>query len=149
MILVLLVCIGLLNWYWLFLSHPLAKEQMEAVESVLAELNVEHIPRLTVWNKVNAESPILVHAVQLAWMSSNLRKVPFSWDVGVQLTIYILLNFEICRIFPVNTWNHCCREQVMWRSFSKFLPWWRFTNSPLSYGRSTSTHTRVSCQEKP
>ena len=51
---------------------------MEAVERVLAELNVEHIPRLTVWNKVNVESPILVHAVRLARMFCNLRKVPFS-----------------------------------------------------------------------
>ena len=42
-----------------FSSHPLAKEQMEAVESVLAELNVKHIPRLTVWNKVNSEDTIL------------------------------------------------------------------------------------------
>eukprot|EP00250_Pteridium_aquilinum_P024068 c2829_g1_i1 orf=43-1803(+) len=33
------------------ISHPLAKEQMEAVDKVLAELNVDHIPRLTVLNK--------------------------------------------------------------------------------------------------
>lgn len=34
-------------------SHPLAKEQMDAVESVLAELSVEHIPKITVWNKID------------------------------------------------------------------------------------------------
>lgn len=35
------------------ISHPLAKEQMEAVDSVLAELSVEHIPQLIVWNKID------------------------------------------------------------------------------------------------
>ncbi|MCO5563000.1 hypothetical protein L7F22_016636 [Adiantum nelumboides] len=35
------------------ISHPLAKEQMEAVDKVLTELNVGHIPRLNVWNKID------------------------------------------------------------------------------------------------
>ncbi|CAI9116812.1 OLC1v1018070C1 [Oldenlandia corymbosa var. corymbosa] len=40
------------------ISHPLAQQQIEAVEQVLSELNVESIPRLMVWNKVDkAEHP--------------------------------------------------------------------------------------------
>jgi 50S ribosomal subunit-associated GTPase HflX len=39
---------------------------MEAVENVLAELNVKHIPRLTVWNKVNTEDIILALAIYLS-----------------------------------------------------------------------------------
>lgn len=35
-----------------FNSHPLAQEQIDAVEEVLNELDVESIPKLTVWNKV-------------------------------------------------------------------------------------------------
>lgn len=34
-------------------SHPMARSQIAAVESVLAELDVGHIPLLTVWNKVS------------------------------------------------------------------------------------------------
>lgn len=33
-------------------SHPLAQQQIDAVEEVLNELDVESIPKLTVWNKV-------------------------------------------------------------------------------------------------
>lgn len=35
------------------ISHPLASQQTEAVKKVLAELDVEHIPMLTLWNKVD------------------------------------------------------------------------------------------------
>eukprot|EP01018_Ginkgo_biloba_P004196 Gb_27515 [translate_table: standard] len=35
------------------ISHPLARQQTEAVHKVLAELDVEHIPQLTLWNKVD------------------------------------------------------------------------------------------------
>ncbi|KAH9297840.1 hypothetical protein KI387_029522, partial [Taxus chinensis] len=35
------------------ISHPLASQQTEAVKKVLAELDVEHIPILTLWNKVD------------------------------------------------------------------------------------------------
>ncbi|KAI5054181.1 hypothetical protein GOP47_0030926, partial [Adiantum capillus-veneris] len=35
------------------ISHPLAKEQMVAVDNVLSELNVGHISRLNVWNKID------------------------------------------------------------------------------------------------
>lgn len=37
------------------LSHPLAKQQIEAVEKVLSELDVSSIPKLMVWNKVKRE----------------------------------------------------------------------------------------------
>ncbi|KAE8659889.1 putative GTP-binding protein 6-like isoform X2 [Hibiscus syriacus] len=33
------------------ISHPLAEQQIDAVEKVLAELNVSEIPKLMVWNK--------------------------------------------------------------------------------------------------
>lgn len=33
-------------------SHPLAEQQIEAVEKVLSELDVAAIPTLMVWNKV-------------------------------------------------------------------------------------------------
>lgn len=33
-------------------SHPLAEQQIEAVEKVLSELDVSSIPNLMVWNKV-------------------------------------------------------------------------------------------------
>lgn len=33
-------------------SHPLAEQQIDAVEKVLAELDVSEIPKLMVWNKV-------------------------------------------------------------------------------------------------
>lgn len=33
-------------------SHPMAGPQVAAVEAVLADLDVGHIPILTVWNKV-------------------------------------------------------------------------------------------------
>jgi len=33
-------------------SHPLAQQQIDAVERVLKELDVESIPKLIVWNKV-------------------------------------------------------------------------------------------------
>ena len=33
-------------------SHPLAEQQIEAVDRVLSELDVSSIPRLMVWNKV-------------------------------------------------------------------------------------------------
>ncbi|KAK1295621.1 GTP-binding protein [Acorus calamus] len=40
------------------ISHPLAEKQIEAVEGVLSELDVEAIPKLMVWNKVdNANDP--------------------------------------------------------------------------------------------
>ncbi|KAG6552282.1 hypothetical protein Mapa_006135 [Marchantia paleacea] len=35
------------------ISHPMAEQQMEAVDNVLAELDVNHIPLLTVWNKID------------------------------------------------------------------------------------------------
>ncbi|PPR96681.1 hypothetical protein GOBAR_AA23982 [Gossypium barbadense] len=34
-------------------SHPLAEQQIDAVEKVLAELDVSEIPKLMVWNKVD------------------------------------------------------------------------------------------------
>ena len=33
-------------------SHPLAQQQIDAVDRVLKELDVESIPKLVVWNKV-------------------------------------------------------------------------------------------------
>lgn len=33
-------------------SHPLANQQIEAVERVMSELDVSSIPKLVVWNKV-------------------------------------------------------------------------------------------------
>ena len=33
-------------------SHPLAEQQIDAVDKVLSELDVLSIPRLMVWNKV-------------------------------------------------------------------------------------------------
>ncbi|KAH7284044.1 hypothetical protein KP509_34G037600 [Ceratopteris richardii] len=38
------------------ISHPLCKEQMGAVDNVLADLNVGHIPKLVVWNKIDRTS---------------------------------------------------------------------------------------------
>ncbi|KAJ3697519.1 hypothetical protein LUZ61_001224 [Rhynchospora tenuis] len=41
------------------ISHPLAQQQIEAVEEVLKDLEVESIPKLTVWNKIDkAEDPL-------------------------------------------------------------------------------------------
>ncbi|KAL2609080.1 hypothetical protein R1flu_027653 [Riccia fluitans] len=40
------------------ISHPMAQQQVSAVKSVLADLDVHHIPLLTVWNKIDkAEKP--------------------------------------------------------------------------------------------
>ncbi|CAM6123323.1 unnamed protein product [Calypogeia fissa] len=42
-------------------SHPMATQQIEAVNKVLAELDVRHIPVLTVWNKIDkAKDPELL-----------------------------------------------------------------------------------------
>ncbi|KAK6256804.1 hypothetical protein QUC31_000263 [Theobroma cacao] len=38
------------------ISHPLAEQQIDAVEKVLSELDVSAIPRLMVWNKVDRVS---------------------------------------------------------------------------------------------
>ncbi|GMI82551.1 hypothetical protein HRI_001924300 [Hibiscus trionum] len=38
------------------ISHPLAEQQIDAVEKVLAELDVSKIPKLMVWNKVDRVS---------------------------------------------------------------------------------------------
>ncbi|XP_024537700.1 uncharacterized protein LOC9629695 [Selaginella moellendorffii] len=44
-------------------SHPMAPEQTKAVDEVLAELDVQHIPRLSVWNKIDkAEDPDALRA---------------------------------------------------------------------------------------
>lgn len=37
-------------------SHPLANQQIEAVEKVMSELDVSSIPKLVVWNKVTYSS---------------------------------------------------------------------------------------------
>lgn len=37
-------------------SHPLAEQQIDAVDKVLAELDVASIPKLMVWNKVRCVS---------------------------------------------------------------------------------------------
>ncbi|KAL6654885.1 hypothetical protein ACP70R_008350 [Stipagrostis hirtigluma subsp. patula] len=43
------------------ISHPLAQEQIDAVEKVLKELDVESIPKLVVWNKIdNTDEPLRV-----------------------------------------------------------------------------------------
>lgn len=40
------------------ISHPLAEQQIEAVENVLSELDAKSIPKIMVWNKVDkAENP--------------------------------------------------------------------------------------------
>jgi GTP-binding protein HflX len=36
-------------------SHPLAEQQIEAVEKVLSELDVSSISKLMVWNKVKRD----------------------------------------------------------------------------------------------
>ncbi|GLT92066.1 hypothetical protein SLE2022_099240 [Rubroshorea leprosula] len=38
------------------ISHPLAEEQIDAVEKVLSELDVSSIPKLMVWNKIDRVS---------------------------------------------------------------------------------------------
>lgn len=35
-------------------SHPLAQQQIDAVDKVLKELDIESIPKLVVWNKVSS-----------------------------------------------------------------------------------------------
>ncbi|KAL6995731.1 hypothetical protein U1Q18_005865 [Sarracenia purpurea var. burkii] len=43
------------------ISHPLAEQQIDAVDKVLAELDVASIPKLMVWNKVdNASDPLKI-----------------------------------------------------------------------------------------
>ncbi|XP_052203285.1 uncharacterized protein LOC127808742 [Diospyros lotus] len=43
------------------ISHPLAQQQIDAVNKVLAELDVESIPKLMVWNKVDkANDPLKI-----------------------------------------------------------------------------------------
>ncbi|AQK49225.1 GTP-binding protein hflX [Zea mays] len=43
------------------ISHPLAQQQIDAVERVLKELDVESIPKLVVWNKIdNTDEPLSV-----------------------------------------------------------------------------------------
>lgn len=44
--------IGILLDIAINFSHPLAEQQIEAVDRVLSELDVSSIPRLMVWNKV-------------------------------------------------------------------------------------------------
>ncbi|KAI3978870.1 hypothetical protein MKX01_016045, partial [Papaver californicum] len=38
------------------ISHPLAQQQVDAVDKVLSELDVSSIPKLIVWNKVDKVS---------------------------------------------------------------------------------------------
>ncbi|CAN6363272.1 unnamed protein product [Urochloa humidicola] len=43
------------------ISHPLAQQQIDAVDRVLKELDVESIPKLVVWNKIdNTDGPFRV-----------------------------------------------------------------------------------------
>jgi GTP-binding protein HflX len=35
------------------ISHPLAQQQIDAVDKVLKELDIESIPKLVVWNKID------------------------------------------------------------------------------------------------
>ncbi|RCV38791.1 hypothetical protein SETIT_8G170500v2 [Setaria italica] len=43
------------------ISHPLAQQQIDAVDRVLKELDVESIPKLVVWNKIdNTDEPLRV-----------------------------------------------------------------------------------------
>lgn len=43
------------------ISHPLAQQQIDAVERVLKELDVESIPKLVLWNKIdNTDEPLSV-----------------------------------------------------------------------------------------
>ncbi|CAN6372679.1 unnamed protein product [Urochloa humidicola] len=43
------------------ISHPLAQQQIDAVDRVLKELDVESIPKLVVWNKIdNTDEPFRV-----------------------------------------------------------------------------------------
>ncbi|TVU03082.1 hypothetical protein EJB05_51410, partial [Eragrostis curvula] len=43
------------------ISHPLAQQQIEAVDKVLKELDIESIPKLVVWNKIdNTDEPLRV-----------------------------------------------------------------------------------------
>ncbi|KAJ7541315.1 hypothetical protein O6H91_10G054000 [Diphasiastrum complanatum] len=45
------------------ISHPMAEQQIKAVEGVLDELEVEHIPSLCIWNKVDkARDPAIMKA---------------------------------------------------------------------------------------
>lgn len=49
---------SLYDVHWLLIvisihcSHPLAEQQIEAVENVLTELDAKSIPKIMVWNKV-------------------------------------------------------------------------------------------------
>ncbi|KAK3118861.1 hypothetical protein QOZ80_9BG0709710 [Eleusine coracana subsp. coracana] len=43
------------------ISHPLAQQQIDAVDKVLKELDIESIPKLIVWNKIdNTDEPLRV-----------------------------------------------------------------------------------------
>ncbi|KAF0894771.1 hypothetical protein E2562_003655 [Oryza meyeriana var. granulata] len=43
------------------ISHPLAQQQIDAVDKVLKELDIESIPKLVVWNKIdNTDNPLRV-----------------------------------------------------------------------------------------
>lgn len=43
------------------ISHPLAQQQIDAVDKVLKELDIESIPKLVVWNKIdNTDDPLRV-----------------------------------------------------------------------------------------
>ncbi|KAF7048874.1 hypothetical protein CFC21_057533 [Triticum aestivum] len=43
------------------ISHPLAQQQISAVDKVLKELDIDSVPKLVVWNKIdNADNPLRV-----------------------------------------------------------------------------------------
>ena len=73
------------------LSHPLAKQQIEAVEKVLSELDVASIPKLMVWNKVKRD----IFSVGL---QSSIVKQP----TGFLFFIFDYVNLHSYWVFSVD-----------------------------------------------
>lgn len=108
--------ISSLSSFAILFSHPLAEQQIEAVEKVLSELDTSSIPKLMLWNKV-----LVLHVIQFEYcficsehstslilshlLVDQFVLPPTDHDIFCQILVLNLQPFLFIS-FPVNV--ECC-----------------------------------------
>ncbi|XP_058086924.1 uncharacterized protein LOC131233997 isoform X3 [Magnolia sinica] len=93
------------------ISHPLAQQQLDAVDKVLSELDVASIPKLMVWNKVGHR--IIAHSLLQVDKASDPHKIKMEAEKRGDIVCMSALNGDGLQDF-CNAVQEKLKDSMVW-----------------------------------
>ncbi|KAF3446366.1 hypothetical protein FNV43_RR11545 [Rhamnella rubrinervis] len=112
------------------ISHPLAQQQIDAVDKVLSELDVSSIPKLMVWNKVDKEKlkvlcQELLSTIHQVGMVERTCKLGYIHDLNSPNLCNLHLNSSSTSEMLVHVYRLPVKDETRIRNTQKMGHWSR------------------------